>query len=358
MRKYTLILLAFVGLISLFSSCEKDETKATLMETPSAPSITKVPDLVLKRVEASKMLQFVGTQADFGFSSSVTYNLEADKAGNQFKNPIAIAANKVDTFNISVTDLNSMLIQRFPLDETSAMELRVRAVLTIEASGAKPIFAISALKAVSITTYGPPALALTSAGKVQTITSPTDNKYYAGFIYTDATAFQFTNLDNAKVYGGTLDMAAGRGVLTENGPAVTLPVGGYTITTDLTDPANIKMTFKEVTIGIIGDAVGGWDNDTKMAWDFTDHSWSITKTVTAGGIKFRSSGGWAPYNVAYRPGAHDLNNLYQSKGTLSGVVLEPDLGDSENISDIAPGTYNIKLYLETKPWKAVFTPAK
>jgi hypothetical protein len=358
MRKYTLILLAFIGLISLFSSCEKDETKATLLDTPIAPTISTVPDLVLKRAEASKSLQFIGTAADFGFPSSVTYNLEADKAGNQFKNPIAIAANKVDTFNISVTDLNSILIQKLPLDETSAMELRVRAVLTIEASGAKPIVAISASKAVSITTYGPPALALTTAGTLQTITSPTDNKKYAGFIYTDGTAFQFTNKDNGKIYGGTLDMVTGRGVLTENGPAITLPVGGYTLTADLSDLANIKMTFVEVTIGIIGDAVGGWDNDTKMVWDFADHTWNISVKVVAGGIKFRTHGGWAPYNVAYRPGAKDLNNLYQSHGAVNGVVLEPDLGDSANIDDIAPGNYNVKLYLETKPMKVVFTPAK
>lgn len=352
MRKYTLILLAFIGLISLFSSCEKDETKATLLDTPLAPTISKVPDLVLKRADASKSLQFIGTAADFGFPSSVTYNLETDKAGNQFKNPITIAANKVDTFNITVTALNSILIQKLPLDATSAMELRVRAVLTVEASGAKPIVAISASKAVSITTYGPPALALTTAGTAQTITSPTDNKLYSGFIYTDGTAFQFTNKDDGKIYGGT------GGVLTENGPAISLPAGGYSFTVDLNSD---KMTYEssDVTICMIGDATpGGWGTDTKMIWDFTDHSWNLHITILAGGCKFRTYGGWGHVNAAYRPGAKDLNNLYQSKGALDGVTLEPDLGDSANIDDIAPGTYNVKLYLETSPWKAVFTPAK
>jgi len=42
-----------------------------------------------------------------------------------------------------------------------------------------------------------------------------------------------------------------------------------------------------------------------------------------------------------------LNNLYQS---VSGA-------DSEDIKDIAPGKYNIKLFLETTPMKVVFTPA-
>ena len=342
MRKYIIIFLAFIGLVNLFSACEKDETKATMLANPIAPEITTVPDLVLKRTEASKSLQFVGTKADFGFQGSVIYYLEADLAGNQFKKPIAITSSKDDTFTISVTDLNTILIKTLPLDKTSAIELRVRASLAVEASGASPIVTTSASKAVSVTTFGPPTLSLTTAGTLQGVTSPTDNKKYAGWIYTDGTAFKFTNKDNGKVYGGD----AASGILTENGPAITLPAGSYDITVDLSDAAQIKMTNKDVTIGIIGDAVGGWTDDTKMVFDFTDHTWNITQTVTAGGLKFRTHGGWAGVNVAYNPAGHNLNDLYQS---VTGA-------DSQNIDDIAPGKYKIKLYLETSPMKVVFTP--
>ncbi len=342
MRKYIIIFLAFIGLVNLFSACKKDETKATMLASPTAPVFTTVPELVLKRSEASKSLQFVGTKADFGFQSSVTYFLEADLAGNQFKKPISIASSTDDTYTISVTDLNTILIKTLPLDKTTAMEFRIKASLTVEASGATPIVAISETKAVSVTTYGPPTLTLTSAGTLQKITSPTDNKKYAGWIYTDGTAFKFTNLDNGKVYGGD----AASGVLTENGPAITLPTGGYNIAVDLSDATQIKMTNKDVTIGIIGDAVGGWSDDTKMIFDFTDRTWNITQTVTAGGIKFRTHGGWADVNVAYNPAGHDLNNLYQS---VTGA-------DSQNIDNIDPGKYKIKLYLETSPMKVVFTP--
>ena len=152
MRKYTIIVLAFIALVSLFSSCKKDETQAKILANPVAPELTMVPDLVLKRVEASKVLQFVGSEADFGFVASVTYYLEADFAGNNFAHPIAIVSGIVDTFNIKVTDLNAILIRTLPLDQTTPMELRVRAALTIEASGAQPMYAISPVKAVSITT--------------------------------------------------------------------------------------------------------------------------------------------------------------------------------------------------------------
>ena len=344
MRNYIFIFLAFIGLMNLFSSCEKDETKATMLTNPVAPVIITVPDLVLKRLEASKILQFTGTKAEFGFASSVTYYLEADIAGNQFKTPIAIASGRVDTFKISVTDLNTILIRTLPVDKTTAMELRVRAALTIEASGATPIAAISEAKAVSVTTYGPPALTLTAAGTIQNITSPTDNKIYKGWIYTDGTPFKFTNKDDGKIYGGD----AASGVLTLDGPAIALEAGAYNLEVDL-NTGKLTMDAKDVTIGIIGDAVGGWDNDTKMVYNFTDHTWNITKTVTAGGIKFRTHGGWAGVNVAYDPAAPSLTNLYQAN-------TRPNT-DSQDIKDIAPGKYNIKLYLETTPMKVVFTPA-
>ncbi|HET6556248.1 MAG TPA: SusE domain-containing protein [Prolixibacteraceae bacterium] len=346
MRNYIYIFFTFFGLMNLFSACEKDETKATMLASPVAPVISTVPDLTLKRVEAAKLLQFSGTTADFGFPSSVTYNLEADRAGNQFKTPIFIASSRVDSFNISVTDFNSLLIKTLPVDETLAMELRVRAVLTIEASGAQPIVAVSEPKAVSITTFGPPTMALTTAGTEQGITSPTDNKMYAGWIYTDGTPFQLTNKDDGKIYGGVLTGDGIAADLVENGPAFSLETGAYNLTADLVD---MKTSAKDVTIGIIGDAVGGWDNDTKMVFDFTDRTWNITKEVATGGIKFRTHGGWADVNVAYDPAAPSLNNLYQSN-------TRPNT-DSQDIRDIAPGTYNIKLFLETTPMKVVFTPA-
>jgi hypothetical protein len=349
MKKYIFILLAFIGSISLFSSCEKDETKATKLPFPIGPELTSVPDLTLKRAEATKAIQIIGTAGDFGFKSSVTYYLEADRAGNSFNNPIVLASAKVDTFNLTVTQLNTMLIKTLPLDKTLAMELRVRASLTVEASGALPIVASSNFKPVSITTYGPPTLGLTTAGTDQGITSPSDNKIYTGFIYTDGTAFTFTNKDNGKVYGGS------GGVLTEGGPAIVLPAGGYNFSVDLT---GLTYSNSEVTVCMIGDATpGGWGTDTKMIWNFTDNTWNLNIKISAGGCKFRTYGGWGHVNAAYRPGAKDLNNLYQSHGALDGVTIENDLGDSSNIDDIAPGTYNVKLYLNTKPWKAVFAPA-
>lgn len=345
MNKKILIYLTFIGLIGLLFSCEKDETKAVLLDNPIAPTIVTLPDLTLKRANGLNVLEFVGTAADPGFQASATYYLEACAKGNNFQDALTILTDKQAlSMKITVADLDGILLKKFPADQVTSIDFRIRAVLSTS-SGTGTFVYSSPVKNADVKTYGPPALALTVAGKLQTIVSPGDNKEYSGWIYTDGTPFQFTNNDDGKKYGGVLEAGALSCDLTENGPAIALEAGAYNFTADI-NTGKMKLTLADVTIGIIGDAVGGWDNDTKMVYNFTDHTWNVTKTVTAGGIKFRTHNSWAAVNVGYNPASPDLNNLYQNDGKV----------DSQDIKDIAPGTYNIKLYLETTPMKVVFTP--
>lgn len=346
MIKKIVLYLTFIGLFGLLFSCEKDETKAVLLASPIAPTIASMPDLTLKRASGTNVLEFVGTPVEPGFPASVTYYLEACAKGNNFKDALLIMSDVQDlSFKITVGDLDGKLLTKFPADLVSSVDFRIRSVLSLS-SGTGSYVYNSATKTADVKTYGPPALALTVAGRMQTIVSSADNKVYTGWIYTDGTPFQFTNNDDGKKYGGVLVAGEVSCALTENGPAIALEAGAYNFTADI-NTGKMKLTLADVTIGIIGDAVGGWDNDTKMVYNFTDHTWNITKTVTAGGIKFRTHNSWAAVNVAYNPAAPNLNNLYQNDGKT----------DSQDIKDIAPGKYTIKLYLETTPMKVVFTPA-
>lgn len=345
MNKKIYLYLTFIGLIGLLFSCQKDETKAVLLDNPIVPTIQSTPDLTLKRANGLNVLEFKGTAVDPGFQASATYYLEACAKGTNFADATLILSDNQDlSMKITVADLDGILLKKFPADKVSSIDFRIRSVLSLS-SGTGSYEYSSAAKTVDVTTYGPPTLALTVAGKLQGIVSAADNGLYIGWIYTDGTPFQFTNNDNGKKYGGVLASGDVSCALTENGPAISLPAGAYNMTADL-NTGVMKLTVADVTIGIIGDAVGGWDNDTKMVYNFTDHTWNVTKTVTAGGIKFRTHNSWAAVNVAYNPAGHDLNNLYQNDGKT----------DSQNIDDIAPGKYNIKLYLETTPMKVVFTP--
>jgi hypothetical protein len=347
MNKKIFIYLTFIGLIGLLFSCKKDETKAVLLTSPIVPTFQSVPDLTLKRANGLTVLEFVGTPVDAGFQASATYYLEACVKGNNFTDALLILSDKQDlSMKINVADLDGILLKKFPADLISSVDFRIRSVLSLSSGTGSFVYSSATLNK-DVKTYGPPALSLTVAGKLQTITSPGDNKLYAGWIYTDGTAFQFTNTDDGKKYGGVLVAGDLFCTLTEGGPAIALPAGAYNMTADI-NTGKMKLTFADVTIGIIGDATPTlWDNDTKMIYNFTDHTWNITMTFKVGGIKFRTHGGWAAVNVAYNPAGHDLNNLYQNDGKT----------DSQDIKDIAPGKYNVKLYLETTPMKVVFTPA-
>jgi hypothetical protein len=326
-------------------SCEKEGTKAVLSDNPIAPVLTSVPNLTLKRANGVNVLEFVGTAVDPGFQTSATYYLEACAKGTNFADVLPILNDKQDlSMKITVAALDGILLTKFPADAVSSIDFRIRSVLSVSSGPGSFVYS-SVAKNADVTTYGPPTLSFTTASKLQGIVSAADNKVYLGWIYTDGTAFQLTNNDDGKKYGGTLAAGAVSCPLTENGPALKLDAGAYNMTADI-NTGKMILTIADVTIGIIGDAVGGWSDDTKMVWNFTDHTWNVTKTVTAGGIKFRTHNSWAAVNVAYNPAGHSLNNLYQNDGKT----------DSQNIDDVAPGKYNIKLYLETTPMKAVFTP--
>ena len=345
MNKKIFIYLTLIGLTGLLFSCQKEGTKAILSDSPNAPVLQTVPNLTLKRANGVNMLEFVGTPVDPGFQASATYYLEACAKGTNFADPTAILSDKQDlSMKITVADLDGILLKKFPADQVSSLDFRIRSVLSLSSGSGSYVYS-SVVKNADVTLYGPPTLSFTVASKLQGVVSAADNKVYTGWIYTDGTAFQFTNNDDGKKYGGVLAAGAISCDLTEGGPAIKLDAGGYNMTVDI-NTGKMKMTIADVTIGIIGDAVGGWDNDTKMAYNFTDHTWNITKTVTAGGIKFRTHNSWAAVNVAYNPAGHDLNALYQNDGKT----------DSQDIKDVAPGKYNIKLYLETTPMKVVFTP--
>ncbi|MEI6276126.1 MAG: SusE domain-containing protein [Prolixibacteraceae bacterium] len=345
MNKKIFIYLTFIGLIGLLFSCEKEGTKAVLSDNPTVPTIATLPNLTLKRANGTNVLEFVGTPFNPGFQASAMYYLEACAKGNNFQDVISIMNDKQDlSLKITVADLDGLMLKKYPADQVTSLDFRIRTVLSLS-SGTGSYEYSSPVKSGDVTTYGPPTLAFTVAGKLQGIVSAADNKSYKGWIYTDGTAIQLTNNDDGKKYGGTLAAGAVSCTLTENGPAIAIPAGAYNMAADI-NTGKMVMTLADVTIGIIGDAVGGWDNDTKMVWNFADHTWNITKAVTAGGIKFRTHNSWADVNVAYNPAGHSLNNLYQNDGKT----------DSQNIDDIAPGKYIIKLYLETSPMKAVFTP--
>lgn len=293
MNKKLFLYVTLIGLIGLLFSCEKDETKVIMLTNPVAPTLQTVPDLTLKRTNGTDTLVFTGTPVDPGFQASATYFLEACAQGTNFVDPVAIkSGSKADKFKITVSDLNGLVLKKFPADQVSAIDLRIRSVLTVDAgTGATPMVYSSAVKTVNLTPYGLPRLDLIGSGVDQKIESALGNGNYIGFVKLDVDK-PFTLLDPDT----NISYGANGSALAKDGSAIIILAetgnGWYKLTADTK-----ALTYSTETymIGLVGSATpNGWNApDQKMDYNSNTGSWFITIDLVPGFVKFRKNDGWA-----------------------------------------------------------------
>ena len=145
-----------------------------------------------------------------------------------------------------------------------------------------------------------------------------DGVHFTGYMYLNQNGFKFcTQQDwDGTNYGEGFSTAADAANIT-----MTEAPGYYKVDVDLS--AKTYVLTPITTIGIIGDAVGGWSDDIDMTYNQTERCWEIKDiTLKAGIMKFRANHGW------------DINwggttdNLTQGGADIS----------------VEAGTYDIKLY--------------
>lgn len=335
MKKNLLIYLTFIGLTALFVSCERDGELVTMLSNPVAPTLTTVPDLTLLRTNGTQVLEFVGTPVDPGFQASATYFLEACAAGTAFADPVTMwSGNQCKSMKITVSDLNGILLKKFPADASTPIDVRLRAVLVVDAgtgapgTGTNTFTYSSALKNATAALYGLPRLNLVDSGIIQKVESALGDGKYTGMVKLDATKpFTLNDPDAAKNYGGT------GGTLALNGAGIIPPVSGW-YRLNVNVPA-LTYELSAYMIGLVGSATpNGWDSpDQKMDLNTATGVWSITVNLVVGEIKFRLNDGWA-WNLGYnKNNTGKLNDLFH---------------DGNNIAIDAAGNYTITLTI-TQP---------
>ena len=290
MKKNIILYLTFVGLISLLSSCKKDETKVVMLTNPVAPTIKTMPDLTLLRVNGTNTLKFVGTPVDPGFTASATYFLEACAAGTDFADALTISSGVQDTaFNITVSDLNGIFLKKFPSDQASSIDFRIRCVLTADAGTGVAAYTYSSdVKTASVTVYGLPRLDLINSGIDQKVESALGDGHYTGYVKLDAAKpFTLKDPDANIVYGDN------GGALAINGTGIAVDASGWY----KLDVNTLALTYAKSAymIGLVGSATpNGWGSpDQKMDYDSKTGTWHITADLIVGEIKFRLNDGWA-----------------------------------------------------------------
>jgi hypothetical protein len=329
MKKNLIIYLTFIGLLGLFTGCEEDGTKVVISSSPIAPTLKTIPDLTLSRANAAEILEFVGTPVDPGFQASANYVLEACAAGNAFADAVTVYSGVQDTsIKMTVSEINGILLKKFPADAASTADFRIRSVLVVDAgTGAPgttsdPMVYSSAAKTADVTPYGLPRLDLLDSGLAQKIESAKGDGKYLGFVKLDAAKpFTLVDPDSGIEYGasGTALVVNGAGIVVANS-------GWHRLSADIN---GLTYSVEPYMIGLIGSATpNAWNSpDTKMDYNSANGTWYINNvTLVAGDIKFRLNDGWA-WNLGYYPGTMELTNLFHN---------------GDNIA-VAPGIYTITL---------------
>ena len=339
--KRLLIIITVIGLIS-FVSCKKDETKTTINSTFGTPVLT-IPggsNIVFQKASKDSLITYTWTAAQFGAQVVVSYNVQMDLKGNNFKNAVSLGVviNAL-SLTIKVNDVNSKLL---PLEldpkkpDPLPVEFRVQATINPNVDPAN-----SVTSSQSITPYYVPIIypLLFVPGNYQgwnagdsntAIASLTSNSKYEGYIWFGGNSTQF-KYDK----GGTWDVNWGDngadGTLDPGGANIVAgPAGYYKLNVDL---IALTHTFLRTAWSVIGDATpGGWNTDTDMAYDSIAKVWTVTLDLTAANIKFRANHAW------------DLN-YGDTKGNGS-----LDAGGS-NIPVTVAGNYTITMNLSQPVYK-------
>jgi hypothetical protein len=318
MKKNILIYLAIIGLTTLFTGCEKEGEMVKMLSNPVPPTLITLPDLTLERVNGTHVLVFTGTPVDPGFTASATYYLDACAAGTAFADSIVVYTGiRADTIRLSVSDLNGILLKKFPADATTSVDFRLRAVLVVDAGtgapgiGTNTFSYASAVKNASVTLYGLPRLDLIGSGMDQKVESALGDGNYTGLVKLNtANPFTLLDPDAGTSYGGAA------GALSVNGPAIVPERTGW-------ERMNVNvsaMTYEisEYRIGLVGSATpNGWDTpDQPMEYDPATGTWSITINLVDGEFKFRLNNAWA-WNLGYRPGGTDPGDLFHNGDNIA-----------------------------------------
>ena len=68
---------------------------------------------------------FTGTPVDPGFAASANYFLEACATGNNFADAVVLySGTKSDTIRMTVSDINGILLKKFPADQASSVDFQ------------------------------------------------------------------------------------------------------------------------------------------------------------------------------------------------------------------------------------------
>jgi hypothetical protein len=294
--------LAYIALagILIMASCTKAELGPVISDNPTAPTLTSPSagtNIVLTEATKADLITFTWTAADYGFPAAVTYTVQYDKAGNDFKAPVTIATTGELSASAKVEDLNSAFLgAEFPDGVITGIEIRVKAYLNDNVADIySPVVSIGINPYLVTVVY--PQLQVpgnyqgwSPADNNTVIFSKLSDKKYEGYVFfnLENTEFKYTvGPDWGENYGDD----GGNGTLERNGANImAVGAGMYKLNVNLN---NFTHSYTKTDWGLIGSATpGGWDNDSNLEYDGETRMLKITINLVAGEVKFRANDAW------------------------------------------------------------------
>jgi hypothetical protein len=295
------------SLLTMLTACDSDLEKITFNPENAAPGQLTASETSIE-LTAAKTKQEVLTlkwgKSEYGLPVAVSYTVQMDVRGGDFSNAYTLASTSDNTVTFKGNELNKAILALQLLKNPDAdynydpQELDFR----VTSDFSEDVATIYTNKlGITITPY---------AGKMEyrKLAVPgshqgwapdnygqalyeTDAKnhpnVFVGYVYMGAgTEFKFAD-GSWDVNWGSSDGAT----LEEGGSNISVPGAGcYYLSVNLND---LTFTMEKRDWSIVGDAVGGWDNDIDLEFDKDNNVFRTTYNFTGEGeFKFRVNHAW------------------------------------------------------------------
>jgi hypothetical protein len=338
MKNITKSIIALFAVVALSCSVEDVQDRPVIegVDAPVLTAPTSGAAYVLKPENAAAQAErFTWKSANYGGDVQITYAVEMDTKGNDFKTPQSagsvISENQV---SVSVEQLNNaaLLLKATPFSP-GEFEVRVKAT-----AGAAAVM-YSNVVGIVVTPYTtenpklwvPGGYAVASgyakdwdpASSPQLSASGYGKVDFEGYVnFNDANAeYKFTSFPEWK---GEYAAGATPGTIATSGANLKIPAAGYYKLEVDTE----KLTYKATKLawGIVGNGTpGGWSTDTPMTYDKVTKKWTVTAVLTTqaapdNGLKFRANNNW-DYNFGDTGADGKLEGGGTNISTTAGTYL-------------------------------------
>lgn len=351
MKKLNIFAYCLAGMLA-FSSCQDDRDDNPTILHPETFTLNASTETVydLQNIET---IDWTCDVPDYGYSAAVTYSVQINKDNNWVDAEGENAASYVtleatystNQLKISAAEMDRSLIilnewfdaETFPTTEQTVFVRIMSSISTVSGYEAYsepveirylPYYMEVSLEPETMYVVGDHNGWAANDDAPRLIATDEAGMIFHGYAQLN-TQFKFMTTDSwaDPNYGG------GSGTLALGGGNITATPGFYQIDANLN---TMTYSLRTCTWGIVGDAVGSWDNDVQLTYNSSTGALEVEVEFSAGQFKFRQDGAWD----------------YSLGGSLDELVY-----DGGNIT-ASPGRYTVRLYLNGPTYRAELIPVE